>query len=274
MRMTLRIGTLSAVQFRRLFLGRALSMLGSNIVPVALAFAVLDDLQRSATALGIVLSMRWIAQIVLLLVGGVWADRLPRQLVMLSADAIRAGTQTLMGLLLVTGRAHLWELALTQLVSGGCDAFFNPASTGLVPHTVAPQRLQQANALLSLTSSSASLVGPAIGGALVATVGSGWAFVGDGGSFLASAVFLAALRLPPSARSVETPNFLADLRTGWRAFRAQTWMVAIDSWAVLANMLVIGPFYVLGPLVAKRDLGGASALPSEQARSLGIWQRS
>jgi MFS family permease len=253
------LGALRETQFRRLFLGRALSMLGSNIVPVALAFAVLDDLHGSATELGVVLSMRWVAQIVLLLVGGVWADRLPRQVVMLSADAARAGTQTLIGILLVSGHATLWELALTQTASGACDAFFNPASTGLVPHTVAPERLQQANGLLSLTQSSASLVGPAIGGALVATVGSGWAFVGDGGSFLASALFLAALRLPPRARTVETPNFLSDLATGWREFRTQTWMVAVDSWAVLANMLVIGPFYVLGPLVAKQDLGGAAA---------------
>jgi MFS family permease len=250
---------LRETRFRRLFLGRTLSMLGSSIVPVALAFAVLDDLHGSATALGIVLSMRWVAQIVLLLVGGVWADRLPRQLVMLAADATRAATQSSIGVLLVTGHAELWELALTQTASGACDAFFNPASTGLVPHTVPAARLQHANALLSLTASSAALVGPAIGGTLVATVGSGWAFVADGASFLASALFLAALRLPPRARVVETPTFIADLRAGWRDFRAQRWMVAVDCWAVLANMIVIGPFYVLGPLVAKRDLGGASA---------------
>ena len=253
------LAALRETQFRRLFFGRALSMLGSQIVPVALAFAVLDDLGGSATELGIVLSTRWIAQIVLLLVGGVYADRLPRQVVMLSADAVRACTQTLIGVLLVTGHASLWQLALTQTVSGACDAFFNPASTGLVPHTVAPERLQQANGLLSLTQSSAALVGPAIGGALVATAGSGWAFVLDGASFIASAFFLAALRLPPRARTVETPNFLSDLATGWREFRAKTWIVVIDSWAVLANTIVIGPFYVLGPLVAKHELGGAAS---------------
>jgi MFS family permease len=253
------VSALRESQFRRLFLGRAISMLGTNIVPVALAFAVLDDLDGSATDLGIVLAMRWIAQIVLLLVGGVWADRLPRQLVMLTADAIRAGTQTLIGVLLVTGDGQLWQLALTQTVSGACDAFFNPASTGLVPHTVAAERLQQANALLSLTASSTLFIGPAIGGALVTTVGAGWAFVVDGGTFLASALFLAALHLPARARTVETPDFLADLLAGWREFRAQRWMVAIDSWAVLANMLVIGPFFVLGPVVAKQELGGASS---------------
>jgi MFS family permease len=253
------LAALHEPRFRRLFFGRVLSMLGTSIVPVALAFAVIDDLHGSATDLGLVLGARWLALTVLTLAGGVWADRLPRNVVMLSADLARMASQTTVGVLLVSGHAALWELAVTQTISGAGDAFFNPASTGIVPHVVPPDRLQQANAFLSLTSSGTSVIGPAIGGALVATAGAGWAFIGDGVSFLLSALFLAGLHLPRAAEKAEPTKFLADLRDGWREFRAQTWMVAIDAWAVIANMVVIAPFFVLGPLVAKRDLGGASA---------------
>ena len=234
-------------------------MLGSSIVPVALAFAVLDDLHGSATDLGLVLGARWLSLMTLTLVGGVWADRLPRHVVMLSADLLRTASQATLGILLISGDAKLWHLILSQAIAGTGDAFFNPASTGIVPHVVPPARLQQANALLSLTSSGTGVIGPAIGGTLVATAGAGWAFVGDGASFLVSAAFLAGLHLPRAAEKIEATNFLADLRDGWREFRSQTWMLAIDAWAVLANMIVLAPFYVLGPVVAKRDLGGAGA---------------
>jgi MFS family permease len=251
-------GPLAEPQFRRLFFGRACSMIGTNIVPVALAFAVLD-LTGSASDLGYVLGARWLALLGLTLIGGVWADRLPRHLVMLAADAARIVSQAGVGVLLVTGHAQLWHLVVTQVVAGAGDAFFNPASTGIVPHVVPPARLQQANALLSLTASGTGVVGPAIGGVLVATVGPGWAFVVDGGSFALSAAFLAVLRLPRAVERVDLPNFLGELREGWREFRARTWMVAIDVWAVLSNMIVIAPFLVLGPLICKRDLGGAGA---------------
>jgi MFS family permease len=252
------LAPLREAQFRRLFFGRAFSMVGSNIVPIALVFAVLD-LTGSTTDLGLVLGTRWLAILTLTLIGGVWSDRLPRHIVMLSADAARLVSQATMGVLLVTGHAQLWQLFATQAVAGAGDAFFNPASTGIVPHVVAPAGLQQANALLSLTASGTSILGPAIGGVLVAGVGSGWAFVADGASFAISAAFLASLRLPRAAEKIEAPNFFADLKEGWREFRSRTWMLVIDAWAVLANMIVIAPFFVLGPVISKRELGGAGA---------------
>jgi MFS family permease len=253
------LGPLHEAGFRRLFFGRGFSMLGSSLVPVALAFAMLDDLHGSATRLGLVLGVRWLALMTLTLIGGVWADRLPRNVVMLSADLLRMGSQTTVGVLLLTGHAELWHLLASQALAGAGDAFFNPASTGIVPHVVPPARLQQANALLSLTSSGTSVIGPAIAGALVAAFGAGWAFVGDGVSFAISAAFLLGLDVPRAAELTETPNFLADLRDGWREFRSQTWMVAIDVSAAVGNMVVIAPFFVLGPVVAKLELGGAGA---------------
>ena len=104
---------------------------------------------------------------------------------------------------------------VVQAVAGTASAFFNPASTGLTPMTISPERLQQANALRGLSMASAGIVGTAIGGLVVAGVGSGWALAVDAGSFAASAFFLAQLRLPAHI-SLPPQSFLADLNEGWR----------------------------------------------------------
>src|SRR5262245_49378023 len=127
-----RLGALAEPEFRLLWIGQATSALGSSLVPIALAFAVLD-LTGSASALGLVLGAALVARIVFLLVGGVVADRQPRQSVMLAADLLRTGSQALVAVLLVTGHARLWQLVILFALFGAGDAFFSPASTGLVP---------------------------------------------------------------------------------------------------------------------------------------------
>src|SRR6187397_995732 len=150
MRASVVSGPLGDRRFRLLWPGRATSELGSALVPVALAFAVID-LTGSASALGLVLTTGFVSRIVLLLLGGVVADRLPRQRVMLGADALRAVTQGVVALLLFTGEARLWQLLVLFALYGAADAFFAPASTGIVPEVVSAGRVQQANALLALT---------------------------------------------------------------------------------------------------------------------------
>ncbi len=257
-RLAFYLGALTEPEFRRLFFGRTFSVLGSSLVPVALAFAILD-LTGSATDLGLLLALRSLTSVALLLVGGVWADRLPRNVVMLSTDVLRFGAQTTVGVLLLTGNAELWHFAVALAIDGGAGAFFLPASSGIVPHTVRAERLQQANALLGVVTSGAGVLGPAFAGLLVATAGTGWAFVIDGATYLVSALFLARIRLPRAAERPEAPNFLAELRHGWHEFRAQTWMVVIDVWAIIANATVVAAFLVLGPLVAERELSGAAS---------------
>src|SRR5262245_6992532 len=188
-------GVLGEREFRRLWLGRATSELGSSLVPVALAFAVVD-LTDSASALGLVLATGFVSRIALLLLGGVVADRLPRQRVMLGADAARAVTQAVVAVLLFTDEARLWQLLVLFALYGAADAFFAPASTGLVPEVVTADRLQQANALLALTTSASAVVGPALSGLLVALLGSGTVFALDAATFAVSSLALASLRLP------------------------------------------------------------------------------
>jgi MFS family permease len=244
-------------RFRLLFAGRAVSDFGDKLVPVALAFAVLA-LDRSPSALGLVFAARMIPMVVLVLVGGVWADRLPRHLVMIVADVVRAVTQALVAGLLVSGRAEVWHLLVLMAVYGAAQAFFDPASTGLVPQTVSRALLQRANGLLQLSRSTANVVGPAIAGILVATVGPGWAFAADSVTFVVSAVFLAFLRIERESREART-RFVADLVEGWREFSSRTWVWASVAYFAFFHLFVLAPFWVLTPIVADDELGGAGA---------------
>jgi len=257
MRFTVRTGALGEREFRLLWAGRATSELGSALVPVAAAFAVID-LTDSATALGLVLTAGFVSRIALLLLGGVVADRLPRQRVMLAADALRAVSQALVAALLATGEAEVWQLAVLFAVYGAADAFFSPAATGLVPDVVAPDRLQEANALLGLTRSVPAVVGPALAGVLVAVAGTATVFAIDAATFAVSSVSLACLRVPRGRFEPPTASVLADLRAGWGAVASRAWVGASIVYFAVSN-LAIAPIFVLGPFVATESLGGAAA---------------
>src|SRR5450755_2901883 len=247
-------GVLREGPFRLLFAARAVSAVGNRVVPVTLAFAVLD-LTGSVTDLGIVLAAQTVPLIVFLLLGGVWADRLARQRVMLASDGVRAVTQGASAALLLTGTAQLWELASLQAIYGAAVAFFAPASTALVPQTVEPDQLQPANALLGLTNNVASVLGPAIAGVIVATLGPKWGLAIDAATFAASAAFLARLRggSPGGAARAGT---LAELRAGWRAFRSRGWLWITVAYFSVYIGFVYSPFQVLGPQIARTSLGG------------------
>lgn len=249
-------GALEERPFRLLWGGQALSDIGNAMLPVALAFAVLQ-VTGSLSDLGLVLAAALVPRVLFLLAGGVWADRLPRQVVMLGSDLVRALSQGALALLLLTGSARLWHLLIAAVVYGVAQAFFGPASTGLVPETVTAPRLQQANALVSLTRSTLNVAGPALAGILVAAFDPGWVFALDAATFVASAILLAALPLPRRARAGAREAFLAQLAEGWRELRARTWVAASIAYFSVWN-LAIAPFFVLGPFIALEQLDGAS----------------
>ena len=132
------------------------------------------------SAVGVAFAARTFAQISALLVGGVVADRFPRRTVMIGSDLANLAIQTLLGALLVTGHASVWSVVLLQAAGGAAAAFHSPASIGLVPQTVPADTLQQANGFMSIARYSAAIFGAAAGGALVATIGAGWAILLDG----------------------------------------------------------------------------------------------
>jgi len=244
-------------EFRLLFAGRTVSLLGNAIAPVALAFAVLD-LTGSKTDLGLILAAREIPLVVFLLAGGVWADRLPRNRVMVGANVVSGLSQATVAALLIVGDAEIWQLAALAAVNGGASAFYFPASGGAVPQTVPESMLQEANALLSLTVNATQIAGAAVAGFLVAAFGSGIGIAVDAAAYLLAAMILAAKRVNVAAQA-ELRSFLGELATGWREFRSRTWLWAIVLQFALLLAVVVGALSVLGPVVAENELGGAKA---------------
>ena len=253
-RLPARFAILGERPFRLLWLARSTSSIGDALVPVATAFAVLD--LGTASDLGIVLAAYMGSRMLFIVVGGVWADRLPRQVVMIASDVVRATTQGVIAIAFFTGAAEVWHLVLSSAVFGCASAFFGPASTGLVPTLVRPLHLQEANALLGLSRNAIEVFGPALSGLLVATMGYEVVFAIDAASFVLSGIFLVAMRLPTLRPVRERTSFLADVKEGAREVASRTWLwTAFISFA-LGN-LAMAPYFVHGPLVAETELGGA-----------------
>jgi MFS family permease len=258
MRFRLAAGALADPNFRLLFIGQATSAFGDRLLPIALAFAVLD-LTGSATDLGIVLAAAAVPMFLLVAVAGVWADRLPRHLVMLVSDVVRLGTQVTAGTLLVTGHAQVWHLVVLQAIYGTANAFFTPAMVGLIPATTSSARLQQANALMSLSRSIVGIVGPAVGGTLVALASPGIALIGDGATFGVSALALALLRIERRPRPEAARSFVNELGQGLAVVHSRTWLSTMIVSFGFFNLTAWPALFVLGPFEAKRALGGAVA---------------
>ncbi|HUZ86798.1 MAG TPA: MFS transporter [Candidatus Baltobacterales bacterium] len=255
MRLPLSLAPLAERNFRLLWMGQAVSAAGDSMTSIALAFATLS-ITRSAGALGAVLGISVLGTMIALPVGGVWSDRLPRQLVMLTSDAVRAAVHGIVGVLLITGHAQLWQLAAGAFAFSFAGGLFQPASSALTPQTVSAPLLQRANALMGLSRSATNVAGPAVAGILVALIGPGWVFVIDSGTFVVSAISLALLRVERIAAGPRA-NFWSELVEGLRAVTGRRWYLLNLGAHALWNF-GIAAFFVLGPVVAKQRLGGAS----------------
>ena len=243
-------------EFRLLFLGRTTSFVGGAFANVALAFAVLE-LTGSKADLGYVLAARSVPQVIFLLAGGIWADRLPRHHVMVGSNLVSGLSQSAVAALLLSGHARIWELGALAALNGTSSAFFFPASTGIVPQTVPRPLLQSANALLRLGLNASFIGGAALGGAVVGATSPGVGIAVDAASFFLAAGFTGAMRLPATLR-MEGSSFVAELREGWREFSSRTWLWAIVAQFAIVNAVEQGAEQVLGPAIAKAHLGGAT----------------
>ena len=252
-------GVVRRRDFRNVLLAQSVSVFGDGITPVALTFAVLD-LTGSGTDLGIVLAAQSVPLVLLALVGGVWADRLPRAALMMGSDLVRAAVQITAAVLLLTGTAQIWQLAVLAALHGAAEAFFRPAAGAILPQLVPPGQLQQANALMGMSDNFGWMVGPAVAGVLVAVIGSGGAIAIDGATFLVSAAFLARLHVPAIAKTTEAvQGFFDELRAGWREVRSRTWLWVMLLRVCLVLCIVIAPFQILGPLGLLEEGYGAVA---------------
>ena len=226
------------------------------MVPIALTFAVFQ-LGGGAGQVSTVLAVETAPMAVLLLIGGVISDRLPRRLVMFGADVLRCGTEGLLAVLLLTHHAGLLGMMILAAMIGAGDAFFSPGRSGLIPQLVAPKELQLANAMIATSGALAAILGPALGGLLVGFAGPGWAIGVDASSYAVSATCLLLIRVPPQSvdRAV---SFTRQLVTGWVEFWSRRWLWTIVVQFALLHLLTIGPIFVLGPLAFRQAPEGAA----------------
>jgi hypothetical protein len=188
----------SSGSFRKLWVANTLSLFGDFFSYVALAWLVLQ-LSGSSLALGTVLVVQAVPRAVLMVVGGALADRLSPRLTMLGSMGLRAVFVAPLAVLVLTGRVQMWEIYGIALVFGIVDAFFMPARSSILPKVVADHELEPGNAVMNVTSQASVILGPVVGGLIVAGVGTGWAFAADAACFAIG--FLFVLWLPSAARA-------------------------------------------------------------------------
>ena len=251
-------GALTERNFRLLFSGATISGVGDGISLVALAFAVLKVSDNSPVVLGAVIAARQVANAAIVLLAGVWADRFRRDTLLIGASLVQGAAQTATGLLVIHGSGSVPALIALQATYGLAEGFVIPASIGLIPATVSAARLQQANALLGLSQNGTRILGPAIGGGLVVLGTPGGALLVDAATFVAAALFLVRLRLPERDEAIDATSFFHDMREGWSYFKSQTWLWTTIVFFGIGNFAA-SSYWVLGPLIAKHELGGAPA---------------
>ena len=249
---------------------RWVSFLGNAMAPVAVAFAVIG-ISGSASALGLVLAARIAPQVLLLLAGGVWSDRLPRNRVIAGANLVGGAAQALAAFLLITGVAEIWQLLVLEAVNGAGFAFGGPADVGVVPQIVPGERLQEANTIVRFGSNFASIGGAAVAGVLVVAINPGWTIAVDAATFFVAVPLVLGIRGIEKVPVGAVASFVGEMRAGWTEFIAHRWL-----WTIVVQFSVLvaatfGCFLVLGPIVAQRDMDGARSWALiVGAQSLGL----
>ncbi|WP_026116732.1 MFS transporter [Nocardiopsis valliformis] len=259
---------LAHAPFRTLVAGRVLMLFGNGMATVALAFAVLD-VTGSLAQVGLVVGARSIANVALLLLGGVLADRLPRALVVQGACVLAALTQGLLALTLLTGTATLAVMMVLSALNGAAAAANLPALAALTPQTVPHTLLRQANALAGIAKQLGMFAGMSAGGVLVGLVGPGWAIGVDALLFAAAGTVFLFLRVPSTA----VPGgggVLRDLLDGWSEFVARPWV-----WIIVLQFMVVNAGWsattsVLGPGIADETFGRTTWGLVMAANSVGL----
>jgi MFS family permease len=257
--------------FRLLFSGESISLLGDQFHFVALAWLTLQ-LTGSGVALGTVLMTTAIPRALFMLVGGAMSDRISPRSLMLGSNVLRTVVVAVIAALVLSGHAQLWQLYILALIFGTVDAFFHPALNTIVPMLVSEGLLSPANALVQIMQQLSGLVGPAIAGVVVAAVSTGPAFAFDAASFAVATLTIwlvrGGRRAAPAAGQPERQEtdqlppegLLANIRSGvayaWRdpAIRSLVLLVAATNFAFTGPLLVGLPY-----LADTRFQGGAAA---------------
>ncbi|MGZ4392242.1 MAG: MFS transporter [Gaiellaceae bacterium] len=256
-----RVGLLRPLRsrdFRVLWAGMSISLVGDGIFLVAIAWTSysLWNKPESLSVIGIAMTVPMIA---CLLIGGTVSDRFDRRRVMLAADLGRACAVGVIAALAFTHALTFTALAIAAAAYSVGTAFFTPSFEAIVPAVVHPDDLAPANSLDQFVRPIAMrLAGPALGGWLLASFGSGTAFAVDAVSFLASAAAVVCLSSRVASRAT-TASTLAAAAEGLRFVRSHVWLWGTLLSAAIAYLAFLGPTEALLPFVVKNQLHGSAA---------------
>ncbi len=247
---------LSIRDFRLLWIGMTVSMVGDGIYVVAIALQVLE-ISNSASSLAMV-GLAWSApQVVLMLASGALSDRLDRRKLMIAGDLIRLAAISAIGLLSIADDLTMPVLIVIVVVFGAGQAIFQPAFSSIVPTIVPEEMLVEANSLAQVVRPASMLfLGPLIGGLLSGVIGVGGAFLIDGATFAWSAVMILMIRTRHVSHEGSSSSLWAEIVEGIRYVRSETWILVALVAATVSLLCVWGPWEVLVPFVVTNDLGG------------------
>jgi MFS family permease len=251
-----RFPVLGIRDFRLLLADRLLAPAAYAFSLVGVSFAVLD-LTGSTFDLSVVLAAQILPSLIFTLVGGVIADRIRPQLVIVAGNLMIALGEGTFGILVLTGHPRLWQMIALETVTGTGMAIFYPASQALLPRLVPGELMQEASAVSRMAMNGGQMAGAVLAGLAVAAAGPGWALLACGTGMIGTVPLMLALRVAAHERTAET-SMVRDLREGWSEFRSHTWLWVIVAQFGVVLMAWYGAFEVLGPVVARAHLDGAA----------------
>jgi MFS family permease len=264
-----RFPVLAYRDFRLLLADRLLAPAAFAFSLVGVSFAVLYATGSTAD-LSYVLAAQIAPSLIFTLIGGVVADRVPPQWVIVAGNVMIALGEGTFGILVLAGHPQLWQMILLETLTGTGMAIFYPASQALVPRLVPGDLMQEASAISRLAMNAGQMGGAVLAGLCVAAFGPGWALAVCGLGMLISVPMLLSIRGVRHVR-VQSAGMLRDLREGWSEFRSHTWLWVIVAQFGVVMMAWYGGFQILGPVVAKAHLGGPAAWGAiTAAESVGL----
>jgi MFS family permease len=263
---------LSVRNFRLLWIGEGISLLGDTFYLIALPWLVLQ-LTGSALALGTIMALASIPRAVFMLVGGVFVDRYSPRSVMIWSNVARFVLVALLSALVLTNNTQIWMLYILALAFGLADAFYFPAQTAIVPQVLPQDQLQSGNTFVQGTAQLSLFLGPVLAGGLIALLGQGAAANGvpvmrgigiafglDTLSFVASLLTLIMMRIPGVTKQAgEQQNVIESIKEGFAYVWSRMVLRVLFLLIVATNFLVMGPLTVGIPVLANRGLAEGAA---------------
>ena len=238
--------------YRNFFISSAIFVIGASAFPIALAVTILDK-GGDASALGLILAARVAAGTLFMLIGGVWADRLPRKWIMIGADSFRAA----ICLVLLFVSAHdlpLWAIGLLVFLMGLGDSFGAPAGSAIVPSLLPDHLLPSGNVARGIVGKVGNIVGPGVGGLSIAVIGADWTFGLIAGSFLFATTLIFTIKEDARQEVLEDkPTFLFELKEGFKLVWEIKWIAASIAMASFQLMVIVAA-----------DSGGSDAQGSQR----------